>query len=234
MRRIVVTLTTLLATLLAMATALVALAGPAQAADRDCGDFDHQAQAQKFFIEQGGPRHDPHQLDAEGDGKACESLPCPCSSSTGGGTTGTTGTTGGTRPTRQEARVVAIVDGDTIRVRFAGGTRKDVRMIGIDTPEVYGRAECGGALASRNLKRMLPVGARVTLFADLSQADADRYGRILRYVHYRGRDLNRAQVWTGHSKVYVYADDPFKRTSGYRSAQADAKAANRNLWKRCW
>lgn len=43
--------------------------------DRDCSDFDTQPEAQAFFIAEGGPEEDPHQLDADGNGIACESLP---------------------------------------------------------------------------------------------------------------------------------------------------------------
>lgn len=41
--------------------------------DRDCGDFATQAEAQAFF-EAAGPG-DPHKLDRDGDGAACDSLP---------------------------------------------------------------------------------------------------------------------------------------------------------------
>ena len=41
--------------------------------DRDCGDFLAHAEAQAFF-EASGPG-DPHRLDADSDGVACESLP---------------------------------------------------------------------------------------------------------------------------------------------------------------
>jgi endonuclease YncB( thermonuclease family) len=41
--------------------------------DRDCSDFATQAAAQAFY-RQAGPG-DPHRLDGDGDGKACESLP---------------------------------------------------------------------------------------------------------------------------------------------------------------
>jgi hypothetical protein len=44
-------------------------------ADRDCGDFANQAKAQAFFVAQGGPDLDPHGLDQDGDGVACQSLP---------------------------------------------------------------------------------------------------------------------------------------------------------------
>ena len=43
--------------------------------DRDCGDFATQAQAQCLFRAAGGPARDPHRLDADNDGIACESLP---------------------------------------------------------------------------------------------------------------------------------------------------------------
>jgi hypothetical protein len=41
-------------------------------ADRDCGDFTSWREAQDFF-ERSGPG-DPHGLDADADGIACESL----------------------------------------------------------------------------------------------------------------------------------------------------------------
>ncbi len=41
--------------------------------DMDCGDFANQAEAQAFFEAAGAG--DPHRLDGDGDGIACESLP---------------------------------------------------------------------------------------------------------------------------------------------------------------
>lgn len=43
--------------------------------DMNCSDFSSQRAAQAFFIFQGGPGEDPHRLDGNGDGVACESLP---------------------------------------------------------------------------------------------------------------------------------------------------------------
>lgn len=42
--------------------------------DRDCSDFPSWDAAQRFFLEAGGPERDPHRLDANGDGIACESI----------------------------------------------------------------------------------------------------------------------------------------------------------------
>jgi hypothetical protein len=42
--------------------------------DRDCSDFSTHRQAQKFFKHH-NPRRDPHRLDGDDDGIACEDLP---------------------------------------------------------------------------------------------------------------------------------------------------------------
>ena len=43
--------------------------------DRNCSDFDTWQEAQDFFLSEGGPEEDPHRLDRNRDGVACESLP---------------------------------------------------------------------------------------------------------------------------------------------------------------
>ena len=42
--------------------------------DRDCSDFSTQKEAQAFFEANGGPARDPHKLDRDHDGVACENL----------------------------------------------------------------------------------------------------------------------------------------------------------------
>lgn len=208
-------------------TLLVAPA--ASAADRDCGDFATQKAAQKFFRNH-NPGADPHSLDADGDGVACESNPCPCSTNTqpDAGSGGKTGPT----QVRQRARVVRVIDGDTVDVRRAGHKFR-VRLIGVDTPEVYGGVECGGKKASRSLKRLLPRGARVLLLSDTTQDRRDRYGRQLRYVHRRGKDINRVQVRRGWAHVYVFNNNPFRRTAAYRKAQRAARTHDAGVWRMC-
>jgi len=43
--------------------------------DRDCADFATRAEAQAFYLAAGGPGTDPHRLDADRNGLACEALP---------------------------------------------------------------------------------------------------------------------------------------------------------------
>ena len=222
---------TLVLALVAGVLATFGAAGPAAAVDYDCSDFSTQAQAQKVYVDAGGPASDPYRLDADDDGKACDSLPCPC------GSTGGSGGSTTSKPARlvQYGRVTHVVDGDTIDVRLHSGADRRVRLVGIDTPEVYGGTECGGPAASRSLKQKLPVGTKVKLVSDPTQARVDRYGRLLRYVVKRstGRDLNRAQVWLGWARVYVYGGNPFERVASYRHAQSEAREAPRGIWKVC-
>ena len=51
------------------------LPNQAEFEDRDCSDFGSWQEAQDFFLAEGGPSDDPHRLDGDKDGEACESLP---------------------------------------------------------------------------------------------------------------------------------------------------------------
>jgi len=79
--------------------------------------------------------------------------------------------------------VLEVIDGDTIVVDV-GGREEHVRLIGIDTPEVYvdaGEPECYGPEASAFTKSLLPPGTAVRLERDV--VGRDDYGRLLAYVY---------------------------------------------------
>jgi endonuclease YncB( thermonuclease family) len=218
-----------LAVLLSVA---VTVSDRARAGDRDCSDFPSQAAAQHWFDDHG--RGDPANLDADGDGVACESNPCPCvkpgSGHHGGGRGGGGRHHHGGRK-HQQARVISVTDGDTIEVRQRGRTR-DVRLIGIDTPEVSFGTECGGRQASKSMKHMLSPGDRVRLIRDRSQDNKDAYRRLLRYVTKNGRDVGRKQIHRGWAEVYVF-ERPFKRVGSYRRQEQKAEKHDRGVWNRC-
>ncbi len=205
----------------------VSLGGtPAEGSDYDCSDFATQADAQRYLLP-----GDPYRLDGDGDGVACESLPCPCSKAAGGGSTPKV------PPGRRiKARVLHAVDGDTLEVRIrATGATVDVRLIGVDTPETHRPdtpIECGGPKASRSMHG-LAGRHRVTLLTDPSQDRFDRFGRLLAYAIRGRRDLNRAQVRRGWAKVYVYRGVPFRRVRAYRHAATKARAEHRGVWRLC-
>jgi hypothetical protein len=117
-----------------------------------------------------------------------DSLPCPCSR----GLRPTTGfaaqaTSAQPRPDDPRARHLSVIDDDTIRVRPLETTRRrryTVRLIGIDTLEVYGGVECGGRTASATQA----AGHRQKGAAPHrpTQDTFDRYDRLLAYAKLRG------------------------------------------------
>lgn len=206
---------------------VVLIDGPsaAIAQDLDCSDFSTQAEAQANL-----GSGDPHGLDGDGDGIACESLPCPCSKGGSGG--GGKGKQNKKKILRLKGKVTHVVDGDTIDVR-AKRRKIRVRLIGIDTPEVFGGSECGGPEASGAMKG-LAEGRRVKLATDPSQDRRDRYGRLLAYAHrIGGPSLQVAILQAGWAKVYVYNNNPFRKVGRFREAERQARDAGRGAWGLC-
>jgi len=130
---------------------------------------------------------------------------------------------GGTRTT---ARVTKHTDGDTLWLSGIG----KVRLIGVDTPEVYGQAECYGREASAFVERAVPLGSEVRY--RLGVDERDRYGRALAYLWLRdGRFLNRLLVARGYAQPLtvppnVEYEDLFVRVARH------AREAGRGLWGR--
>lgn len=205
----------------------ITLASPAhaRAVDRDCGDFSTQAAAQKFFLNHGGPGSDPHDLDADGDGIACESNPCPCNYSKGGDDKNDEPKA----PKNEWVRVVKVISGDTLQVRFSGGGKAKVRLIGVNSPDLR-PMRCGAVLAKKSAKQLLPRGARVKLLTDKALANKDPQGRLNRYVVKGGRDVNYRQVYRGWGKAL---DRKYKRSAGYHRAERSAQRNDRGIWGMC-
>jgi micrococcal nuclease len=134
------------------------------------------------------------------------------------------------RPTAasESARVAYVVDGDTIAL--AGGRR--VRLLQIDTPEP-GDGECYSRAAGRELRRLLPVGAAVTLEVDPGLDRVDRYGRVLRYVRRSGVNLNVEMVRRGAATVWFYDGDRGRYAPQLMAAAIAARSAHRGLWGAC-
>jgi len=136
------------------------------------------------------------------------------------------------------ARITAVVDGDTIKVRTDRGKRYSVRLIGIDTPETRKPGtpiECGGKQATASLQRLAfsrGVGRRVTLTTDPTQRTYDRYRRLLAYAKTSTSQLNAKQVSRGWAAVYVF-EKPFSRLAAFERAQSQARAADRGVWGSC-
>ena len=204
----------------------LSLAVPTAATAATCSDYSNQAEAQRAADTR----------DADGDGIYCEALPCPCArpgaSSPRPRPRPAPRPRPRPKPTRQRAqviraRIIEVIDGDTVRVRAFGARRSTytVRLLGIDTPETRKPGtpiECGGKEATAALLVLSfteptdsdgdgildqegGVGRRVTLTTDPTQDTFDRFRRLLAYVEtLDGAQLNVSQIAAGWSETYVF------------------------------
>jgi micrococcal nuclease len=129
--------------------------------------------------------------------------------------------------------VIAVYDGDTVRVRPEGHKAETVRLIGVDSPELDD---------SREPVRLMAFLAKRFTFGRLYQQKVellpgpearDRYGRLLAFVRTGdGEIFNVALVREG----YAYAFLKFPFDEGLRkeleAAEAQAREAGRGLWRK--
>jgi micrococcal nuclease len=133
----------------------------------------------------------------------------------------------------QPARVVRVVDGDTIVVA-RGGAQERVRYIGVDTPETVKPrtpVQCFGKKASAFNHRLVE-GRSVRLVADAEERD--RYGRLLAYV-YRADDglfVNAELVRRGFATTLTIPPN-VRYAERFRALAAEARRAGRGLWSAC-
>ena len=125
------------------------------------------------------------------------------------------------------ATVKRIIDGDTLVVR--GGAR--VRLVQIDAPE--SGEECYAAASTRELARLSPPGSHVVLEADTQLDQVDRYGRLLRYIHAGGRNVNLELVRRGAATPWFYDGDRGRYAAQLLAATTAARAAPRGMWRAC-
>jgi endonuclease YncB( thermonuclease family) len=132
-------------------------------------------------------------------------------------------------PERTPARVIEVVDGDTIHVEIDGETYS-VRYIGIDCPETVHPTEPVGWMGpeASEANRNLVAGETVYLEKDVSETD--KYGRLLRYVYLDdGTFVNAELVRLGYAQVSTYPPD-VKYQDLFLEMQQEAREAGRGLW----
>jgi endonuclease YncB( thermonuclease family) len=130
-----------------------------------------------------------------------------------------------------EARVIAVLDGDTVLIRRDGGLVK-IRLAEIDAPEV-GHAGMGGKApdpqkaqsfgetSKRSLSGMV-LGKQVRI---TTQA-VDQYGRMVAHLGLDGLDVNAEQVRRGMAWEYSH----YHGNKVLVALQRQARQAPRGLW----
>lgn len=125
----------------------------------------------------------------------------------------------------QFAKVVAVVDGDTIRVEM-DGVIYPVRYIGIDTPESTTQVEPFGKEASQKNTELVS-GQTVTMYRDTSETD--QFDRLLRFVFVGETFINYEMVKQGYAKAFRYPPDT-ACADLYQQAQDEASTFGVGMW----
>jgi micrococcal nuclease len=132
---------------------------------------------------------------------------------------------GGNRlPPASSEEVVRVVDGDSVVLGSAGKSR----LIGVDTPEVFGGQECFGREASAFAKRLLRPGLRVVIERDVEERD--RYGRTLVYLRLPDdRSFNEVLVAEGFA-VPLTIPPNVRHAERFRELARRARERAAGLW----
>ena len=116
------------------------------------------------------------------------------------------------------AQVVAVADGDTLRVR-GSGPQLTIRLVGIDAPE---KGQAYGGRAKEYLSG-LAFGHTVTVEA----TGRDRYGRLLATIRLaNGQSANEEIVRAG----YAWWFRRYSRDRVLARLETEAREAHRGLW----
>lgn len=139
-------------------------------------------------------------------------------------------------PLDHPARVLRVIDGDTLGVEFQG-VELTVRFSGIDTPELGPPADPWADEARLlTLQNATPATTVGLEFDDEACAAVpfpttcfDMFDRMLVYIRTaQGLDLNAMLLGGGLASVYEQAD--FDRKVDYLAIQAEAQALGIGIW----
>jgi micrococcal nuclease len=139
--------------------------------------------------------------------------------------------TSAARTTATVYRIDHVTDGDTVVLRNG----QKVRLVQIDTPEVYFGTECYGPQASQATKRLLPPGTRVRLLVEPATDRVDAYGRLLRYVVrvYDAVNINIHLVRLGAAAPYFYEGRRGRYAARLEQLAKRARVTHLGLWGTC-
>lgn len=137
-----------------------------------------------------------------------------------------------TAPSDNWYDVKKVVDGDTIEIdRY--GRKEEVRLIGMDTPEVVDPrkpVQCFGREASSKAHEILE-NKRVRLEFDSLTGERDKYQRLLAYLwEPDGTLYNQFMIAQGFAHEYTYQSQSYKYQLQLKQAEAEAKTASLGFW----
>lgn len=104
-----------------------------------------------------------------------------------------------TRTWDYTARVLRVIDGDTLRVAIDLGYEitvvRNLRLYGVDTPEIVGKDRARGLAAKRWMEALLPAGS--VIYYRSIRDKRDKYGRYLADILIEGKPLAELMIEEG-------------------------------------
>jgi micrococcal nuclease len=137
---------------------------------------------------------------------------------------------GSTGPYPTQAVVVAVYDGDTIKVRFESGVERKVRLIGIDALELSEENEEKWLSAQFSKRFIFTFLYRKKVRLSYDEELEDKYGRILAYVWTDQGLFNEFILRQGFAEVFWGFS--YKYKPQFIRAQKQAKIQGKGLWQR--
>jgi micrococcal nuclease len=128
---------------------------------------------------------------------------------------------------REKARVVRVIDGDTVELE--GGER--LRYLMIDTPETTGGADDCYGQEAREFNSQMVLDREVELAFDVQRTD--HFGRLLAYVYVQGREVNLLMVQCGYACVLYLPPNGEARRVEFQDAEMLAQAEGQGMWGAC-
>lgn len=130
------------------------------------------------------------------------------------------------------AAVESVIDGDTIGVVMADGSKKRIRLAGVDCPELKYHDPC--AVEAKEFTKTHTLGKSVTIYP----RTVDKYKRMVAFVIYLddsgAHSLGLELVRAGLARMYtnnfrVEGNSTFER---YKKGEIAAMAGDGCVWKK--
>ena len=118
---------------------------------------------------------------------------------------------------KTEAKVTRVIDGDTIEI----DTGQKLRLKGINTPEKK--------FDYSKQATELVMGLIENKTIEIESYGFDKYGRLLAYVFYKNKNINKKLLKNGLATLYYYEKDSYYKEM--KEAEEFARVNGFGLWK---
>lgn len=129
------------------------------------------------------------------------------------------------------AKVVKVIDGDTVKIELPNGNEETVRLLLIDTPETVHPTKAVqpfGPEASQFSKHLMEPNSEVEVEPGIGERD--KYGRLLAYLYVDGKMVNKLLLEKGLARVaYIYAPNT-KYLDEFEALQKKAQQKEIGIW----